>query len=322
MDAELRALLREADAYPVLVDIGSSGGSPDIWNGFAAESTYVGFDPDLRETRIINDGRFRRMIIVNRAVVASDSPEGARFYLTRSPHCSSTLQPNIAALQEFLFADLFDVERETTVPATTLDAMLRSLSLDRIDWLKTDSQGIDLRLLLSVPDAQRSKMLAVDMEPGLTDAYEGEDLFPQVHDEMRRSGFWLSNLRVRGSVRMRPGNAPITGSAIGVLKAILRTTPGWVEARYLRAPASLRAHGGGPREFVLLWAFALADDQPGFALDVANEFQRAFPLHELGQRLQVLTVRRLDAALRWAALRQIGMLVKRVLRRVRGNLGG
>ena len=40
----------------------------------------------------------------------------------------------------------FVVEREADVPATTLDAVLDRLGLPGIDWLKTDSQGIDLRL--------------------------------------------------------------------------------------------------------------------------------------------------------------------------------
>ena len=85
----------------------------------------------------------------------------------------------------------------------TTRAILDRLSLDRIDWFKTDSQGIDLRLFNSLRDEVRSRVLAVDIEPGLISAYLGEDTFVDVHKNLTRSGFWLSNVNVCGTVRMR-----------------------------------------------------------------------------------------------------------------------
>src|SRR5437016_11393833 len=120
MTTAIDRLLVELDIHPVLIDIGASGAPPDIWDLIAPHSTYVGFDPDLREMHEISDGRFQRAVIVNEAVSAEEVRE-VLFYLTKSPYCSSTLPPDTGALSDYIFSDLFAVEKETTVRATTLN---------------------------------------------------------------------------------------------------------------------------------------------------------------------------------------------------------
>src|SRR5262249_38977983 len=119
------------------------------------------------------------------------------------PFCSSTLQPDTASLANFHFRDRFEIEGKTTVAASTLDCVLDRLSLDRIDWLKVDTQGTDLRIFTSLSDRIRSHVLALDIEPGLIDAYRGEDLFTDAHSYLSKNGFWLSDLNVGGAVRVR-----------------------------------------------------------------------------------------------------------------------
>jgi hypothetical protein len=322
MDLGLSSILEKVEARPILVDIGSSGAPPPIWDGIAAHSVYVGFDPDLRELKALQDGHFHRSYIINRAVTADESQNHARFYLTRSPFCSSTLRPSHAALEEYLFADLFEVERETEVPAATLASVLTELSLDQIDWLKTDSQGTDLRLFLSIPDELRSGVLAVDLEPGLIDAYEGEDLFTDVHERMGREGFWLSNLSVHGAVRMRRSTADSLGEKLcrDFLKTRLRRSPGWVEARYLRTTTWLQENGRGSRDFLVLWVFAVLDGQLGYALDVATEHKRTFPNDGIGEELYAEAFLRVSAAVQRTRLERLGGLVRRILAPAAGRL--
>src|SRR5450759_4752197 len=169
-------LLAQLDAHPVLLDIGASGAPPRIWDAIASRSIYVGFDPDSREMREISNGHYQKAIIVNEAVVAAEANE-VSFYLTRSPFCSSTLPPDPGALSDYLFSDLFAVERQAKVRATTFNSLFDRLGLSAVDWFKTDTQGTDLRLFNSLRPGIRDRVLAVDIEPGLIDAYIGEDLF-------------------------------------------------------------------------------------------------------------------------------------------------
>ncbi len=269
------------DLQPVLVDVGASGASPEIWNRIASRSIYVGFDPDLREIQETSGGHFARSIIVNEAVTASTTDGKTRFYFTKSPYCSSTLKPSHKPLQNQLFAELFEVESEGEVSATTLEDVLNRLGLGRVDWLKVDSQGTDLRIFQAIPTGVRESLLALDIEPGLIDAYEGEDHFVEAHETIMAQGYWLANLEVCGTVRMRQST----------LKHVLRTypemhyhglerglptAPGWCNAAYLRTLESLAARNAPMPEYATLWIFALLQNQVGFALDVALEVDKRF----------------------------------------------
>ena len=284
-----RELLDVVKAEPVLVDVGASIASPGIWAPIADASTYVGFDPDRREMSDRPEGGFRRTVIVNEAVTSEPGASEVRFFLTRAPSCSSTLPPDREALGHWHFAGLFEVEREATVRAATLDAVLARLGLERIDWLKCDSQGTDLRIFRSLSERTRAGVLALDVEPGLIDAYRGEDLFAAAHQHLGANGFWLSRLQVNGAVRVRAESLrlafPGTGDPAPLAEAAIRRSPGWCEARYLRTLDSLAAAGAARERYALLAVFALLDEQPGFAVDTALEYERRFGADGLSARV-------------------------------------
>jgi hypothetical protein len=320
-----------AGLNPVLIDVGASAGPPEIWNAIGRHATYIGFDPDLRDLVDLRDGRFGRAVMVNRAVTADAGRESVTFHLTRSPHCSSVLRPDTAVLDNYLFGELFTVEEKAVVPAITLDAVLDRLDLPGIDWFKTDSQGTDLSLFRSIGPAVRDRVLAVDLEPGLGDAfYRGEEVYTEVHRELKSEGFWLSDLVVRGSVRMRPATLRAVAEAGGVdpgeMEQVLRPSPGWVEARYLRTLESLDEQPVGPREYLLLCAFALLDRQTGFALDVLAELDRRFGGDERSPRLRQEAMRQVRQGLREERMGRLralpGRAARGTLRRVARRLGG
>jgi FkbM family methyltransferase len=271
----------ELGIHPVLVDVGASAGPPAIWSGIAPHSVYVGFDPDLREFHEASDSVYRSAVTVNEAVVADPSISEVPVHLTRSPQCSSTLAPDGRALSNYLFSDLFVVEQTARVRASSLDSVIDRLSLRGIDWLKTDSQGTDLRIVNSLCPQTRSHVLAVDIEPGLIDAYVGEDLFVDAHRDLVSSGYWLSNIKVCGAVRMRQSTCEALADmghdlSREHIERRARSSPGWCEARYLRTLEWLAGAEFEERDYVLLWVFALLDQQVGFSLDTAIAYGKRF----------------------------------------------
>lgn len=304
MDTVLADLLRRCDIEPILVDVGSSGGTPRIWQPIRAYSTYIGFDGDTREIHHPQEDEFRHARFVHEVITENGAGE-VTFFLTRSPYCSSTLRPNPTVTDNFLSADSFVVEREQTMRASNLNDVIARLQLDRIDWMKIDTQGTDLRIYNSLRTELRDRMLAIDIEPGLRGAYVGEDLFSNVHNKLTADGFWLSNLKVCGLVRMRKTSmdalvAQKPGMAGDALTKFVRPTPGWTECRYLRSLESLAKVGSIQRDYVLLWIFAAIDKQFGFCLDMALEYIRLFGKDEISQVLSEESVKQMEEALRIA----------------------
>jgi len=123
--------------------------------------------------------------------------------------------------------------------------------------------------------------LAIDIEPGLLDAYQEEDLFPEAHTKFSSEGFWLSDITVKGPVR-------INQRSLTKLKEInpeyslmyigrnLKKCPGWVEARYLRTISHLESINSPARNYVLLWVFSMLDQQYGYCLDIASAYKDKF----------------------------------------------
>ena len=305
-EPELRA------APPVLVDVGAAGGAHPAWRRIARYSIGVGFEPDPREAAPLGEAQreFQRWIFCPGLAVPVAVPGGrAQLHLTRSPQCSSTLPPRAAAVGEWAFAELFDVVETQDFPATTLLAALQAQGLDRVDWLKCDTQGLDLRLYLSLPPEWRTRMLAVEFEPGLTDVYDGEDQLADVLAAMKREPFWLAELELGRTARGRPAllETHLGTNAVRWVRRLGPVAPAWANARYLRDPAA--ANEALDRRALLLgWVFADLSHQPAHALAIADAGMRRFG-GELFKDMAAASAR----GLRWAMLRGIPAAIWRRL---------
>jgi Methyltransferase FkbM domain len=325
MPTRLGKLLDDLGIRPVLMDVGASGGPPPIWKDIAPNSTYIGFDPDLREIHEDRSSGFYRSVILNEAVTADSNATEVGFYLTRSPFCSTALAPNPLAAAHWLERDYFAVEGRASVRATTIDNVLTRLNIPRLDWIKLDTQGTDLRLINSLSPDVFTRLMAIDTEPGLVEIYQCEDLFVDVHRDLTRKGFWLSSMHTGGLIRMRRGtlealrqkNPKIDDRYI---RSATNVTPAYHEARYLRTLEWLAEHSMSQQEYLLLWIFALADGQLGFALDLSVEFDRIFGETDASQQLKAVTWLLMSKVRRRRALKSASAPVARGFRSVLGLL--
>ncbi len=274
---EINNLLKKYEIHPVLIDIGASGKPPEIWDDIKLYSRYVGFDPDSRDIPDSTSFGCWKADIIDKAVIAGEE-EFIDIFLTKSPHCSSTLLPNLDSLKHYAWHDLFIVLEKTKVSAISLPTLITRIALDRIDWFKTDSQGIDLRLFLSIPTSIRDHILAVDIEPGLMPAYNGEDYFTQAHESLIDQGFWLSDINIGSCPRIHQNsvNKIYKQKKPDVMQICICALPGspyYCEARYLRSIEWLKSHNAEDRDYLLLCIFSLIDGKIGYALDVINAYK-------------------------------------------------
>jgi hypothetical protein len=260
-----------SDAPPVLIDIGASGEINAKWRSIAPYSVCLAFDADDREFHVTEqvNQTYKRLITFNR-IVTSTAAKEADFYLTASPFCSSLLSPEKDKLKPWVFSELFVVERVAKLPTITIDESLKQVKIDYIDWFKTDTQGTDLRLFTGLPRVLQDGILAAEFEPGIIDAYIGEDKLYSVMEEMHRREFWLSTMDVKGVQRLQSDE--VAGVSSFVASKMLRKSPGWAEVTYLKQPGGL-----APRQLLLLFVFALLERQYGFALEITDVALRRFP---------------------------------------------
>lgn len=260
---------------PVLIDVGASGSLPEQWKLIAPYSICVAFDADTRDFNVTESDseNYRKLYLLNRLVAAKSTDE-SDFYLTRSPYCSSSLYPDNAALKPWAFSGLFEVDRTVTMPAVGLVDALGVIGVNYIDWYKSDSQGTDLRIFKALPASVISRIISAEFEPGIIDAYLGEDKLHQLMASMDSEPFWITQMRIKGSQRIDQEDlAELTSLQRQFISSFLKMAPGWCEISYLN---KFDTEIMGLREYLLGWVFSSIHKEYGFALYLAKEGKARF----------------------------------------------
>jgi hypothetical protein len=143
-----------------------------------------------------------------------------------------------------------------------------------VDWFKTDSQGTDLRLFLSLGDSLIRNVLVAEFEPGIIDAYEGEDKLWSVLKSMDELGFWMSDMTIKGSSRIRKELvSELTHLEKDYMIHLHRTSPGWAEVTYFN---TMGGDNFTQRDYLLCWVFSFIRRQYGFSIEVASRGEKVF----------------------------------------------
>jgi hypothetical protein len=261
---------------PVLVDIGASGKIHSKWKQIAKYSVCIAFDADDREFGYVEKAAsgFRKLYIYN-CIVSDQNSDKIDFYLTRSPYCSSTLEPDLDALSKWSFADKFIVEKKIKLNNITLPQVLDKLNITKIDWFKTDSQGIDLRLFRSLSNELQDKVIVAEFEPGFIDAYKTEDKLFSIVEYMSSNKFWLSDFVTKGPEMITESDISLLTSQKLLQKLVRfshRRSPGWAEMTYINCfDDNLTS-----RDLLLGWIFSVIHKQYGFSIKLAEKGRGLF----------------------------------------------
>ncbi len=276
----IHGFLNRAGAEPVLVDVGASGSDHPLWGSLAGASHFVGFDPDARDMNPELGKGFLSHNVIGKIVKGNDSPASVPFYLTALPACSSMLPPNKDVLQHYLFADLFDVQKEIAFDAVTLAEAMDELNISHLDWLKLDTQGCDWTILSGLDTDRLNGLLCVEVEPGFDQFYQGEETFTEIHSKLTQAGFWLAALNIQAFPRVRGDVVEKTFGqrikATDPVAGLFGGSPTASEALYFRTLDHLRAHVESLERYAIAWVFAICISKFGVTLDLAVDAKERF----------------------------------------------
>jgi len=183
------------DVLPLIViDVGCRWGFADHFvNGEHAHNFWIyGFDPDADECRRLEkvykhfpQGK------VQCIPLALGGEEGRRdLFVTKEPACSSLHAPIEFLAQNYPALDVIKKERVYPVEVVTLKSWADHEGIDKIDYMKIDTQGSELEILRGAGDILNTTR-CIDIEVEFNPIYEGQALFCDVDKFMRSKGFQL-----------------------------------------------------------------------------------------------------------------------------------
>ena len=172
------------------------------------------------------------------APMASAPPLGYAFETQRTQHVSH--RRNTELFAAFNKEESFEVVREILCPVDTLDRALAAAGVDRVDFVKLDTQGSELPILRGAATTLERYVYGVEVEINLNEIYLEQPLFGDVDAHLRAYGYELADIRPQWRYRYS-GRGLIDGG---------RGQSVWGDALYLKGPAAVaeRLAGLGPAE--------------------------------------------------------------------------
>lgn len=204
----------------VVFDVGAHiGQSAALFSDTFPDARIYSFEPDpesFQQLRSLAAG-YGRVTVVNAAV--GDREGEATFFVNAFSQTNSLLKPRDGAGQFLVATDGLDVRQETRVRVLTLDAYCAEHSIPRIDFLKLDTQGYELRVLEGAASLlSRQAVPLIYLEVGFVTLYEGQPLFPEVYQYLFDRGYrlvWLYESSFHSHVYAIGANALFVHESIG-----------------------------------------------------------------------------------------------------------
>ena len=139
------------DTKLIHLDVGARGGTLDIVQQYRSFFSVLMCEPDIEEANQLRNNGYK---VIDKGL--SRSVGEAIFYECRQPHGSSIKRP-LGPYMDFYNADpaylaLYDIVCEHTIECTTISDALTELAITELDFLKLDTQGSELDILLGMGD--------------------------------------------------------------------------------------------------------------------------------------------------------------------------
>jgi len=172
-----------------LVDVGVAEDFNNCWRAVGDYLFAVGFEPNKEEFDRLNSKNKKNSKYYNCCL--AEKPSQINFFLNQEVKCSSCLKPNYKFLKRFPWLERFNLVKQISMQAESLD----HLSLSRnIDFIKLDTQGYDLDILKGGEKTLES-VCGLEVEVEFSTLYDKQPLFSDVDQYLRGLGFSLFDLR-------------------------------------------------------------------------------------------------------------------------------
>ncbi len=191
-DHQLKGLIDRLEQNITIVDVGCRWGVSNIWNNLRPRVDIFGFDADAEECNRLNIAhRGEGITFIPKAL--ADTAGQRTLYITSEPACSSIYKPDPNLTNNV--TELFCARevKNISLDVTTLDSWAKDAGISKIDFLKLDTQGSELDILVGAEEVLRS-VRALEVEVEFNPIYIDQPLFADVDIHLRKRGYVLWKL--------------------------------------------------------------------------------------------------------------------------------
>jgi hypothetical protein len=294
-------------------DLGSSGATDLRLGDLLEHVTLIEVDA-LGACPPMALARYHRRHVFHNGIAGTE--EVRTFKVRAYAGCSGFVDPVPALVEAYGLQEHFQEIERIDIECLTLPRLLSSAGLTRVDWLKTDLEGLDYEVLRSSPHVVRHA-LAVQCELRFQPFYDGEPNFDEAMALLRGHGFELVALRPEAWRYATPGREMsergrvVWADAVFFLRAdAMRTRFPAADLPAMWAKQILLAQAVGPASFAEhLLSIARATLTPAVVSELETRLTRGRgPSHQLRRLVERLAGVVRVPSLWWALQRGLGAL--------------
>lgn len=182
-----------------IIDIGSRGGFEKRWDIYNTQAKIIGFEPDTNECERLN--KSAKLNTVHHPVALSRRKCRRTFYIAEHSAASGFYRPYTRYLSRL--PEMANREIKDTIITNTidLDSFLSENGISAVDFIKIDTEGSEMDIVLGAQRILKSSVLGLSLELMFNKQREGEPLFSEADLILRSLGFELYDLPVFRSAR-------------------------------------------------------------------------------------------------------------------------
>ncbi len=230
-----------------LLDVGASGGIEACWKAFEPKLKAVGFEPLLAETARLNKENQNEKFEYEAAFLGCESydelfpKELRQDHLTHKyyePFGRCSAMEAMRLKQQNYIKEVFNKGQELKYSEehTSIDDYIEKKSISGFDFIKTDTDGSDLQVLMGASGLLESgAVLALQVEANFHGGlHPYQNCFSNIDRFLRKHGFQLYELDVH---RYSRKELPLP-FACGIAAQTVQGQVEWADALYIRDLAS------------------------------------------------------------------------------------
>lgn len=191
----LPLLWREGKLRDALVvyDVGARGKVESQWARFKQEVAIIGFEPDEHECKRLND-KYRGTLFSFFPIALGGAKEPAVFYRTAHPPSSGVKRPNSAVTHRLPDEANLTIIAQSTLAVTDLDSFIAEHGIEHPDFIKIDTEGNELDILMGAEQTLAESTLGVSVEVSFQPVHHDQPLFSEIDQWLRGKKFRLYDL--------------------------------------------------------------------------------------------------------------------------------
>jgi len=190
----LNAFLKKNQINLTLIDVGARGEVQPIWKPLKSNLKIIGFEPDKEE---YNNLVFKNPKSKYFNIALSNKREEQKLFITKDPSCSSLFKPNLGYIRIFESHNWESkkIVSTVTIPCERLDVLFD----DEVDYIKIDTQGSELKILMGAEKILINQHPIVSCETWCSKIYDNAPNFNEVINYMASLGYEVFDLETAAS---------------------------------------------------------------------------------------------------------------------------